>query len=309
MTKILIDTDVSLGTPKAEIDDGAALLALLNTSAEILGISTVYGNVLIEDVNSNLLRLLKYTGREDIPVAQGAVEALVEDEEWLSFLAEWQSQYGGTPEWDGARPTQSAVDLIIEVVGQNPGEVIILALGPLTNLALALQQSPKIVKQVKEVVMMGGSLNDVEEAEFNIRNDPEAAEMVLQAGWPIRMLGLEITRQALFTREDFADLQAGNPAVTLLQEQAKQWIPIVEAQGWETGGCSLHDAVAVAALFKPELFQFMPVGVEVITDSNEVRGAVQVEKEVRGSHIQMAVDIDAQACHAWIKQQIQGQIL
>lgn len=307
MTKILIDTDISLGTPKAEIDDGAALLALLNTSAEILGISTVYGNAPIQVVNNNLPRLLNYAGREDIPVAQGASTALVEDVEWQSFLATWQSQHGATPEWDRPTAAQTAVDFIIEIVKQNPGEVIILALGPLTNLALALQRSPKIVKQVKEVVLMGGSLSDVAEPEFNIRNDPEAAEMVLQADWPLRMLGLEITRQVLFTREDFAELNSGNPAVSLLQEQAKQWIPIVEAQGWESGGCSLHDAVAVAAVCQPALFQFRPVGVEVITAKNKVRGAVQVAKDGRGSQIQMAVDIDVAATHSWIKQKLMGQ--
>ena len=153
---------------------------------------------------------------------------------------------------------------------------------------------------------MGGSLDSSQEAEFNIRNDPEAAEIVLQAGWPIRMLGLEITRQMLFTPEDFAELNSKEPSLALLQEQAAQWTPIVEAQGWETGGCSLHDAVAVAAVFEPSLFEFVPVGVEVIVDKQDVRGAVKVNKDINGSHIQMAVDVDVAACHAWIKRKLHG---
>jgi len=304
--KILIDTDVSLGTPYAEIDDGAALIALLNSSAEIQGITTVYGNVPVPDATTNVLRLLGFAGREDIPVAQGAEQAFVEDPQWLAFLHRWQSQYGETPAWPGLRPAESATDLIGEIVRQHPDEITLLAFGPLTNLAMAIQGLPGLVNQVKEIVMMGGSLHDAEQAEFNIRNDPEAAMQVLQAGWPIRLLGLEITRQVLFTIADLTTLDGKDPALAMLQQQAAQWVPIVEAQGWEVGGCALHDAVAVAAVFHPEIFQFVPVSVQVIMDDHRARGVVQVERNVSDSRLQMAVAVDADACHDWILQALAG---
>jgi inosine-uridine nucleoside N-ribohydrolase len=253
--QVIIDTDISLGTPGAEIDDGAALIVLLNSpEINLKGISTVHGNVPVDLAVTNSRRILSIMDREDIPVARGCAHPLVEDLDWKAWLSVWQSRYGTTPHWSGDSEVGSAEDLLIETVLSSPGEVTLLALGPLTNLANAIKLEPRIVGATKQVVTMGGSFGKgIHEAEFNVRCDPEAAQMVFQADWSIRLYGLDITRRILFDNKDFASLPEGNEALTLLKKQARGWIATVEEQGWEKGGCALHDAIVSATLVHEDL--------------------------------------------------------
>lgn len=304
-TPILIDTDISLGTPNAEIDDGAALLLLAKSpEADIRALTSVHGNAPANTTTANLLRLAGYLDLSHLPIAAGTDRPLTPDSRWAAFLEAWQAQYGPTPPATGPLSPLRASDLIIETARAHPGELVVLALGPLTNLALALQKHPPLTRLVKAVVTMGGSLNDSGQAEFNIRCDPEAARIVFEAGWPLFLHGLEITRRVLFTPQDFSRLDAQDPAQALLHTQAPGWIRIVESQGWEKGGCSLHDAVAAAAVIAPELFSYTNARVTVETAEGPLRGVTRAVPVEENSRVRVATAIDAGACHALILNRI-----
>jgi inosine-uridine nucleoside N-ribohydrolase len=260
---IYIDTDLGLGTPGAEIDDGAALLMLLNhPDVQIAGIGSVFGNVPLKDANRNLARFLKMAGRMDIPLAQGAAGPLEGD---MSWFKEWQSGYSATLSVeDYEEPRESSADMLVRLANAHPDQLSVIAIGPSTNLALALEKDPEIAFKVKQVVAMGGSFGSQPQApEFNVHCDPSAARKICAADWPLTLLGLDITRQAAFSRAKFAALPGSNPLLNLLKEQADGWITRVESMGWEKGGCSLHDAVAAAYLLEPGLFGSVPVEVEI----------------------------------------------
>ena len=295
--KLYIDTDVALGTSGADFDDGAALITLLSSpQIEIVGIGSVFGNVPLQDAHKNLDRLMLITGREDIPLARGSQKPLQGDMHWFK---EWMDGYGQTLTWSERAAAETAVEMIVRLARKYPGEVTILSLGPMTNLASALEMDPEIVGMVKQVVVMGGSFSKGKTPpEFNIRCDPHASSVVFQAGWPLAVFGLEITRRMLFTREMFSALTSCNPAVKLLSNSADRWIDRVEEMGWENGGCSLHDAVAAAYLIKPDLFTMRPVkSIDVILEQGTDLGTTRFfPVENSDANILAAVDVDSDAC-------------
>jgi purine nucleosidase len=270
MTKklVYIDTDVGLGTPGAEIDDGAALIFLLrNKSIDVIGTGSVFGNVPLYDATLNLDRLLTWLGGEHIPLGRGVEKPLIADMAWFES---WQSGYGKTLSWNVRSMACLAANLIIDTVRTHPGQVSILSLGPMTNLALAIRLDPEIISLTREVIVMGGSFNIQNPSpEFNVRCDPEAAQMVFTAGRNVHILGLDITRRVHFSRRDFSSLPNGNRAVELLRDQAPGWIDRVEEMGWEQDGCALHDAVAAAYLVENSIFQVEEATVEIeLVDPN-----------------------------------------
>ena len=292
---VLLDTDISLGTPGAEIDDGAALIALFSAaSLDVKGITTVHGNVDVQTAMHNLQRLLAYLDRPDIPLGLGASGPLSGSNDWFD---EWKSGYGRTPPWPQYQETRPAVDLIVETVRAYPHQLTILAVGPLTNLALALRAAPDIVSLVDSLVVMGGSFVYAA-PEFNSRCDPEAAQIVLNAGWPVRMLGLDVTRRILFSRADFEALPRDNGARDLLCSQAPIWIDRVEAEGWEQGGCSLHDAVALLALLEDGLFKWREAAVRVEVADPALRGSTKLSAiQESGTTVRAAVSCQVRACY------------
>ena len=297
MAMIIIDTDMSLGTPGAEIDDGAALIFLLWALGErVTAVTTVHGNTTLANVMHNSRRLLAYLGRPDLPLGSGTAQALVEQKAWF---ADWQEGYGPTPPWPDQSPMPLAANLIIETVRANPGQVTLIAVGPLTNLALAVRLAPDIVPLVRLVVTMGGSLSDEAKSEFNAHCDPEAAHIVLQAGWPLRLIGLEITSQVQFSRALFAALPDRNPALALLKTQAVGWIDRVESKGWSKDGCALHDALAVAAVLDETLFSWRETAVSVTLHPTEQRGITRATPKP-GSMIETAVAVDVERCRELI---------
>lgn len=294
---IIFDTDIGLGTPGAEIDDGAALIFLLRAMGErVTAVTTTHGNTTLENALHNSRRLLAYLDRSDVPLGRGAAHGLIEAKAWF---AEWQAGYGETPPWPDESPLPLAANLIIDTVRANPGQVTLIAVGPLTNLALAVRLAPDIVPLVRRVVTMGGSLTDKDNPEFNAHCDPEAAQIVLNAGWPLRLVGLEITNQVHFSRAEFAALPDDNPAVALLKAQADGWISRVESMGWGHGGCALHDALAVAAVFDESLFEWRETAVSVTLHPENQRGITRAVPQ-KGGLVETAVSVDAARCHELI---------
>jgi len=228
--------------------------------------------------------------RTDIHLGFGSDHPLEGD---LAWFGEWQKGYGKTLPYEGILPGSHSSDLLIDIVMRYPGEVTILALGPMTNIALAIQKSPEIVANVKEVIAMGGSFGENPTSpEFNIHCDPVAANIVIHAGWAITLLGLEVTRKAAFSRAEFMAMEDADPATALFKNQAEGWIDRVISMGWEKDGCALHDAVAAAYFLDKDLFKAVQVDVIVsikkgstwgrtcINESSSPSGKIQVVKEM-----------------------------
>jgi inosine-uridine nucleoside N-ribohydrolase len=302
---VYVDSDVGLGTPGAEIDDGAALIFLSrNTSIDLIGAGSIFGNVPLHDATLNLDRLLTWLGGEQIPVGEGAEKPLLSDTLWFES---WQSAYGKTLPWNSRLMTRLAANLIIQTLHDNPGQVSILSLGPMTNLALAIRLDPTIIPLAREVIVMGGSFNvQNPEPEFNIRCDPEAAQIVFSSGWNVYVLGLDITRRVRFSRRDFASLLDGNPALELLRAQAPGWIDRVEEMGWEQDGCALHDAVAAAFLGDDTIFQSEEASVQIELADPNSRGVTRFSLPTEDrARIKAVTGLDIKKCRDLIWSQLQ----
>ena len=303
---VYVDTDVGLGTPGAEIDDGAALIFLMhNTLIEVLGAGSVFGNVSLHDAALNLDRLLTWLGEKHMPIGIGAQKPLIEDITWAE---DWQSAYGKTLSWNARPASCLAANLIIHSIRSHPGQVSLLSLGPMTNLALAIRLDPGMIPLTSEVIVMGGSFNSQNPSpEFNVRCDPEAAQIVFRSGWNVHALGLDVTRRVHFSRRDFSSLPDGNLAVELLRTQAPGWIDRVEAMGWEQDGCALHDAVAVAYLMDSSIFEVKETHVEVELANPDSRGITRFSPPTENRPaVTVITDVEAGKCHDLIWSNIQG---
>lgn len=196
--KIILDCD------PGHDDAVALLLAHADPRIDLLAVTTIGGNQTLEKVTRNALGVLTLIGCTDVPVAAGCTQPLVRE---MRVAADIHGESGldGVDLPDSAITLDSrhAVDVIIEtVMAHEPGEVTLVPTGPLTNIAVALRREPAIVERVREVVLMGGGVhvgNATAVAEFNIIVDPEAAAIVFEAGWPVVMVGLDVTHEALAT--------------------------------------------------------------------------------------------------------------
>jgi purine nucleosidase len=197
--KIIFDTDPGS-------DDALALMLALNSpELDVRAITVVPGNVTAAMGLENALRMVSLANRCDIPVAAGAQHPLFQKLITAEF---WHGKNGlanvELPPSKCKVDSRFGPDLIIQLVHAAPHEITLVPVGPLTNIALAVEKDPSIVPLVKEVILMGGSIsggNVNGAAEANIYNDPEAAQIVFQAGWPVTMVGLEVGDKALFTQK------------------------------------------------------------------------------------------------------------
>jgi inosine-uridine nucleoside N-ribohydrolase len=267
--KVIIDTD-----PGAD-DALAILLALNSPELDVRALTVVAGNVVVEQGLENALKLVSLVGRCDVAVARGAAQPLAQKLTTAEFF------HGKNGLGDAELPAPAchadprfAADLIIEFVHQYPHEITLVPIGPLTNLALALAKDPSIVPLVKEVVLMGGSIsggNATAAAEANIYNDPEAAQAVFEAGWPLTMVGLNVTEQTLFRRSDLDQLaqtrgRQNDFAVGVLNFM----VSLAEKLGSQ--GTPMHDPLAVATVIDRSLITTADMRVAVETRGELTRG-------------------------------------
>ena len=262
MYRIILDTDPGL-------DDALALfLALASPEVQLEAITTVSGNVHVDLTTRNALTLLELTGRTGIPVARGCDRPLVRQPVIADYV-HGHNGLGGVelPEPQLQPVSQHAVDLIIERVMATPREITLVPVGPLTNIALALRKEPHIAEYVREVVIMGGALrvpgNVTPEAEFNIYADPHAAHMVFHAGWPIRLVTLDVTNKTLLKREQVQALASnGSPVTRLIQQMVDNFLDIFGLARGITA-FQMHDPLCLAAAFQPEMITWEPAYVDV----------------------------------------------
>lgn len=273
MTKLILDCDPGL-------DDALALLlAHADPSLELVAVTTVGGNVGLERTTANTLQLREYLGFDTVPVAAGADGPLVRPAERATHV---HGETGlGNVELPAATlpaTNQHAVDLIIELLSASPGEIHLVATGPLTNIALALRKEPKLVEWAASFVIMGGSYsrgNATPAAEFNMFADPEAAAEVFAAGWEVVMIGLDLTHQAVATEEIVQRMSRLGPlGDELVVPLATFWTDPTDAT---SSGQAVHDVCAVAYISHPELFRSGRARVDVETKGEFTAGMTVVD--------------------------------
>ena len=253
--RIIFDTDFIL--PPG--DDGMALLlALQSPEVEILGITTVAGNESLERGTSDVLRLLEIAGRADIPVYRGADMPLVHEKSDFaaSNYGKWWSDEPPPPPPGGfaekRAEAESAYDFIVRTVTANPGSVTIVAIGPLTNVAIALGKEPGLASRIKELVIMGGAVaslgdgggNITPNAEFNFWVDPEAARKTLRSEVPILLSPLNVSRKTKLTKKWYDEMVATETPITaLLRATMGPHFETEPERDW-----LMYDQVAMASL-------------------------------------------------------------
>jgi inosine-uridine nucleoside N-ribohydrolase len=265
--KIIFDTDPG-------VDDAMAIQFALNSpEIEILGLTTVYGNVDLEKTTANALRLLELAERTEIPVAKGADKPLTR-----SFGGGVPFVHGDDGQGNTNRPESSNVihaleahEFMAEQIKRLPNEITLVAVGPLTNLALFVQEYGELVDLVKEVIIMGGNAfcpgNATPAAEANILNDPEAADIVFGTNWKLSMIGLDVTHKVLLTSQRLAEIATGSSELNRFVAEATIFYLSFYQKNNKIDGIFVHDSSAVAYLLNRELFTVVqhPVKVETAT--------------------------------------------
>lgn len=272
--KILLDCD------PGHDDAVAMMLAWGNPSIELLGVTTVGGNQTLDKVTRNALSVATVVGMHDVPIAAGCRLPLVRPVE-IAPDVHGDSGLDGVelPEPAVELDPRHGVDLIIETIMSNePGTVTLVPTGPLTNIAMAARKEPRIVERVQEVVLMGGGYhvgNWSPVAEFNIKVDPEAAHIVFNEKWPIVMVGLDLTHQALATDEVAERIAAVPGSVSQFTlglftffRKAYQ-----DAQGFDFP--PVHDPCTLAYLIDPTIVETVKVPVDV-----ELNGSLTTDMTV-----------------------------
>lgn len=275
MRSIIIDCDPG-------IDDALAIALALNS--DLLGvraITTVAGNVALESVTRNALDILDYFGRSDVPVYSGADRPLNRDRVPVHASVHGSTGLAGyaLPE-ASQEATPGAVDFLIEeILRSEQDEITLVAIGPLTNVALAVQRDPRIARRVRELVIMGGGKgvgNMTPVAEFNVYADPHAADVVFNSGWDIVVFGLDVTWQSGYGSSEIERLRAKGGERS---EAVIGWLNhYARGETNPTGfGPAIHDACAVAWLMDPSIFVARDAHVQVETESPRTLGETVVD--------------------------------
>ncbi len=296
-SRILLDCDPGL-------DDALALLLAHGDPAlELVGVTTVGGNVGLRHTTKNALELREYLGFDDVPISAGADKPLVRE---TKDAAHVHGESGlGSLVLPPAKLTVTgthAADFIVEAVRAAPGSIDLVATGPLTNIALALEKDPGIARLVKSFVIMGGSFtrgNATPAAEFNIYADPEAAKVAFDADWQVVMVGLDLTLQAQATARVIERMNAlGRLGTELVVPLATFWVDRNDPD-WD--GQAVHDVCAVAYVARPDLFASCPARVEVETTGTFTAGMTVVDFDSPEPNALVPVSLDVDGFWAYVE--------
>jgi purine nucleosidase len=267
------------------VDDAVALMLAFKTpdKLDLLGITTVAGNVGIDQTTRNACLLRQVASREDVPVYRGLDRPLVRE----AILADdfhGANGLGDIPVFTPDKPEESmgAIDFIIETLRAKPnGSVTLAVTGPLTNIAAAFEQAPDIKARVDQIVLMGGARaeggNITASAEYNIYADPDAAAIIFASGCRLVVLGLDATHQVRGTPERIAHIRAlDNPVATLVADTLVFSNTLPGNMEGATGA-PLHDPCVIAYILQPDLFTLRPCSIQIETTSDLTRGHTAVE--------------------------------
>ena len=303
MTKhrIIIDCD------PGHDDMAAILLAAWHETITIEAITTVCGNASVDNTTNNALRIVDAFGL-DVPVYRGAELPLLNRYE---FPAEFHGPSGldsagvDLPQTGRKAEAKHAVQAIIELVDANPGEISVVVVGPMTNLALAFGLRPDLAGKIKQIVFMGGSAtegNITPAAEFNIWADAHAARMVFRSGVKLVMFGLNLTHQTLLRRQDIAAVRAAHPGENAVADIMDFYCgTYYRFAGADKPGAPLHDPCAIAYLIDPSLFEVRQLPGEVIVGDDESYGQTLIDirpqdpaHDRRNKNVGVAMTADAE---------------
>ncbi|WP_327589304.1 nucleoside hydrolase [Nonomuraea sp. NBC_00507] len=288
MKKVLIDCDPG-------IDDALALALAAGSrdDLDVVGVTTVGGNVDLPLTTANALALREFLDLGDVPVTPGSAGAL------LRHTVRATAVHGVTGLGDAVLPAAlrgpsegHAVDFIVDTLRAAPGEITLVAVGPLSNVALAVRREPRVVEWARDLVIMGGSYtrgNHNPAAEFNILADPEAAAIVFEAGWTVKQLGLDVTLSAVVTSDVLDRMRSLGRLAELLVPAAQSYMPVTAESG-----PAIHDACAVAYVLDPSLFTCVPAVVNVETNGSYTRGMTVTDFEIgdRRANALVATSLD-----------------
>jgi purine nucleosidase len=260
--KVILDTDPG-------IDDALAFILLkAMPEIELQAITVTHGNTSVEKCTTNALKLVELLGMQDIPVAIGADQPLVK------ALSVAEETHGDTGLGHAVLPPptitavkENAANLIIEIVNANPGEITILCIGPVTNLALALLKQPSLRKKIKNVVSMAGTIhypgNATPSSEYNVFCDPESFDILLRSGIDLTIVPLDVTYQCLFTKNHVARLKGARTDIAEFIDRSTAFYMEFHAEYQGIQGCAINDPLAAAILVKPELVSFRDYYVDI----------------------------------------------
>ena len=274
---LIIDTD------PGQDDAVAILLALASPEINLLGITTVAGNVPLALTQENARKICDLAGRTDMQVFAGLDRPLVRP------LVTAEHVHGRTgldgpvlPDPETPLQEQHAVDYIIDTLRREPaGSVTLAPIGPLSNIAMAMQRAPDIIPRIRQIILMGGAYFEVGNitpaAEFNIYVDPHAAQIVFASGVPVTMMPLDVTHKALTRTDRVAALRAiGNRTGVAVAEMLEFFERFDEAKYGSDGG-PLHDPCTIAWMIAPDIFNGRPCNVEIETASPLTMGMTVVD--------------------------------
>ncbi|MEW6201147.1 MAG: nucleoside hydrolase [bacterium] len=272
MKRVVIDTDPALGCPGRDVDDGLALFLALNSpELEVEAITITYGNVSLKSAQRSAHRITSFLKKEKIQIYPGA----------------------SSPRALGK--TSEAAERLIHLFSQNPEDVSLLAVGPLTNIATVEKMEPGILRRLREVVIMGGAVYrrgivpPFFKAEFNFWRDPSAAEIVLRSGANIFLFPLDVTYKVVFGKIEMEQLHSSKTAAgEYLWKNLVLWYWMNKVFTL-SDGFHPHDPVVAAYLIKPEMFSLKKLRLDVHTGGIG-RGSIAVTTE--GAPIKVALDID-----------------
>jgi len=294
--KVVIDTDPG-------VDDAMAILyATAHPELEVIGLTSVFGNVPLATATRNALWLAELAGRR-IPVAEGAAAPLAQALRPHPDFVRGIEGFGNLPPVAPAvRPDpRPAAQFLCEIVAAHPGKVTLCAIGPLTNLAAALALDPALPETVAGVVVMGGALtcpgNVQGRAEANLWNDPHAAAAVFSAGWPITLVGLDVTTQVRCSPQDFAALARAAPVIGGFLNRAVQFYFAYHRAHHDFDGCHMHDPTAMVAITNPDLFETRTAPVQVTLDGDDA-GQTRFAAEGSGPPVRVCLGVDQAAVRA-----------
>lgn len=284
-------------------DDAIAiLLALGSPGIDLLGITTTFGNCSVQQATRNALRILALVRRPDVPVAAGSAGPLVGRAHLGDFIHGATGIDGPVLPEPGAAPhALGAVEFLRTSLLRAPTPVTVVATGPITNLALLLRDHPEVGTKIAEIVFMGGSSdrgNTTPAAEFNAYADPEALHLVLTSGLPIRMVGLNLTHQALATRDVVARMRSMDHPVGRACADLMGFFGDTYSDVFEFVAPPVHDPCTIAALIDPGLVTWKKSFVAVETDGRWTRGATVVDLHDRldeppNAHVAITLDVEA----------------
>ncbi|KAI3897592.1 hypothetical protein MKX03_020851 [Papaver bracteatum] len=270
--KIIIDTDPG-------IDDAMAIFVALNSpEVEVIGLTTIFGNVYTTLATRNALHLLEIAGRTDIPVVEGSHTTFTKGTKLrVADFVHGTDGLGNQnfPPPLGKAIEQSAVNYLVEQANRYPGEVTVVALGPLTNIALAIEQDPEFAKKIGQIVLLGGAFfvngNVNPASEANIFGDPDAADIVFTSGADVVAIGLNVTHQVIMSDDDRDKLVQSNGKFAQYISKILDIYYSYHHESYNTKGVYLHDPATIIAAVDPSLFTYTE-GVVRVQTSGITRG-------------------------------------